>query len=283
MAPSPAAVRRPARCGAQAIALGHTQDDVLETLLMRVIQGSDVEGSARDAPSQGPIPQAAASLHRGRRCCAYLRGARPVLAGGPSNRDTRFLRNRVSSLLVPVLERSFPGYRTGMLTLARKLAHRGGRGAGGGRRAALGTDRRRLFDRRRGILRRARPRSAPASLLLLYDRFRAPDVTATASLAFPVARSAACEAVPEGHDPPGTRRRADGPRRKAFLGTRSCQPRQKGILYRSLRSRIYHSAGDGMRLTFVHRTGKRRRGAGGDCRSFQGGAAAGVCQVKKEG
>ena len=59
---------------AEAIALGHTQDDVIETLLMRVMQGSDVHGLRGIPAPPGTALQADAGL---------LQGAGPRLPRGP--------------------------------------------------------------------------------------------------------------------------------------------------------------------------------------------------------
>jgi len=108
--------------GALAIALGHTQDDVLETLLMRVIQGSDADGLAGVPLRRGAVIRPLLRCSR-EQVREFLLDRNIPWREDPSNRDTRFLRNRVRSLLLPVLEKDFPGYRTGMLTLARKLGN----------------------------------------------------------------------------------------------------------------------------------------------------------------
>jgi tRNA(Ile)-lysidine synthase len=105
---------------AQVIALGHTQDDVLETLLMRVIQGSDVEGLAGIPLRRGPFVRPLLGCTRAQ-VREYLRDRHLAWREDSTNLDPRFLRNRVRNLLMPVLENDFPGYRTGLLTLARKL------------------------------------------------------------------------------------------------------------------------------------------------------------------
>jgi tRNA(Ile)-lysidine synthase len=106
---------------ADVIALGHTQDDVIETLLMRVLQGSDVHG-LRGIPSRrGPFFRPLLGCPRAQ-VLEYLDGIRQDWREDLSNRDTAILRNRIRHRLLPVLEKEFPGYRRGLITLSRKLA-----------------------------------------------------------------------------------------------------------------------------------------------------------------
>jgi len=106
--------------GAAAIALGHTQDDVIETLLMRVMQGSDVHGLRGIPARRGRFLRPMLGCSR-REVLQYLVGLRQPWCDDPTNRDTGFLRNRVRHRLVPVLDAEFPGFRTGLLVLSRKL------------------------------------------------------------------------------------------------------------------------------------------------------------------
>ena len=107
--------------GAAVIALGHTQDDVIETLLMRVMQGSGVHG-LRGIPSRrGPFFRPMLDCTR-RQVLEYLGSLGQDWREDSSNDDTSILRNRVRRRLVPVLDAEFPGFRTGLLVLSRKLA-----------------------------------------------------------------------------------------------------------------------------------------------------------------
>jgi tRNA(Ile)-lysidine synthetase-like protein len=110
-----------AETGADVIALGHTQDDIVETLLMRVIQGSDVHGLRGIAPRRGPFIRPMLGCTR-KQVVAYLHSLGQAWREDASNEDTRILRNRVRHRLVPVLEAEFPGFQTGLLLLSRKLA-----------------------------------------------------------------------------------------------------------------------------------------------------------------
>ncbi|HUI70341.1 MAG TPA: tRNA lysidine(34) synthetase TilS [Spirochaetia bacterium] len=105
--------------GAQWVALGHTQDDELETILMRFLQGSDVEGMAGIASVRGKLIRPLLRCSRAQ-ILDYLRSLGQHWREDDTNRNLSFLRNRVRHVLVPLLSREFPGFRTGILSLSRK-------------------------------------------------------------------------------------------------------------------------------------------------------------------
>jgi len=156
--------------GAAAIVLGHTQDDVIETLLMRVLQGSDVHGLRGIPARRGPF------LRPMLRCTrAQARDYLDALGQGwredSSNRETAFLRNRVRSRLLPLLEAEFPGFRKSLLALAGKLSLSGGlvrRLSASLRWEADGPG----FSIDSQAFAAAHPAVRAWSLLRLFDRFR---------------------------------------------------------------------------------------------------------------
>lgn len=92
--------------GASAIALGHTQDDQVETVLLRLMRGSGLTGLVAMQPRQGQLVRPLLNLSRAEvRAYAHERGIPHRLDA--SNRDLRFARNRVRHLLLPMLERYF--------------------------------------------------------------------------------------------------------------------------------------------------------------------------------
>jgi tRNA(Ile)-lysidine synthase len=154
---------------ADAIALGHTQDDVIETLLMRVIQGSDVHGLRGIPARRGPFfrPMLGCSRTQVR---AYLEGLGQAWCEDPTNLQTSFLRNRVRHRLVPLLEAEFPGFRRGLKSLSRKLSLTGDLVRQQARRlqwAPAGEG----FTMPVGEFLSAHPAARAWSLLRLYDRF----------------------------------------------------------------------------------------------------------------
>jgi tRNA(Ile)-lysidine synthase len=96
------------RVGAARIALGHTADDQAETVLMRVLQGASVRGLAAIPPVRGRIIRPL--IHARRRDVeAALRGAGCAWLEDPTNRDPKFLRNRVRHELLPLLASGYDG------------------------------------------------------------------------------------------------------------------------------------------------------------------------------
>ena len=98
-----AALERVARAvEATRIATGHTADDQAETVLMRLLQGAGPRGLGGIAPVRGPLIR---PLIETRRTAIeeYLRGRGLAWAEDPSNRDARFLRNRIRHDLLPFM------------------------------------------------------------------------------------------------------------------------------------------------------------------------------------
>jgi tRNA(Ile)-lysidine synthase len=109
------------QAGAGFIALGHTRDDLAETLLMRVFQGSDSAGLRGFGVKAGPFIRPL--IHVGRSAIvAYLRSRGEAWREDSSNTDEHFLRNAIRHSLVPSLDRAIPGWRTGLLALSRKAS-----------------------------------------------------------------------------------------------------------------------------------------------------------------
>ena len=90
------------RVGAARIAIGHTADDQAETVLMRLLQGAGPRGLGGIAPVRGLLIR---PLIESRRPAieAYLRGRGLAWVEDPSNRDLRFLRNRIRHDLLPFM------------------------------------------------------------------------------------------------------------------------------------------------------------------------------------
>jgi len=95
------------RLGATRIALGHTADDQAETVLMRMLEGSGVRGLAAIPPVRGAIIRPLVETRR-RDVEAALRAAGLPWIEDPTNRDPKFLRNRIRHEVLPLLA-SFQG------------------------------------------------------------------------------------------------------------------------------------------------------------------------------
>ncbi|HUF78100.1 MAG TPA: tRNA lysidine(34) synthetase TilS [Thermoanaerobaculia bacterium] len=99
--------------GGRWIATAHHRDDQAETVLLRLLQGSGLEGLAGVQPVRGRVVRPLLELGRAQLAAELGAGlgaglpAAPVL--DPTNRDLRVPRNRVRATLLPALERSAPG------------------------------------------------------------------------------------------------------------------------------------------------------------------------------
>jgi tRNA(Ile)-lysidine synthase len=94
------------RLGASRIAVGHTADDQAETVLMRVLGGAGVRGLAAIPPVRGRIIRPLIEI-RGQILRDALTAEGVQWVEDPSNRDPKFLRNRVRHELLPLLAASY--------------------------------------------------------------------------------------------------------------------------------------------------------------------------------
>jgi tRNA(Ile)-lysidine synthase len=97
-----ALARAARRFAADRVALGHTADDQIETVLMRFIQGAGPRGLAGMAARRGRIVRPLLEVDR-TTVEAYLRGWGLRWVEDSSNRDPKFLRNRIRHEIRPVL------------------------------------------------------------------------------------------------------------------------------------------------------------------------------------
>lgn len=91
---------------AQKIAVGHTQSDQAETLLMRLIRGSGTLGLSAMRPKRDNLIRPLVYLERAE-IQEYLRAHRISWREDFTNRDTNFLRNRLRQELIPQLKKSY--------------------------------------------------------------------------------------------------------------------------------------------------------------------------------
>ena len=103
------------RAGARVV-MAHTEDDHLETLLMRIMRGSGARGMA-GLYAESPIVRPFIRVRR-RALEAYAQHRRLVWVDDPSNASTEFFRNRVRRDLLPALHRVEPQVDAWMLSLA---------------------------------------------------------------------------------------------------------------------------------------------------------------------
>jgi tRNA(Ile)-lysidine synthase len=108
--------------GASAIVLGHTQDDQVETLLLRLLRGSGLTGLTGMQVREGMLVRPLLGVTRATvRQYAHERGI--PHREDESNRDVRFARNRVRHVLLPMLTQYFnPNLRETLTHSAELLA-----------------------------------------------------------------------------------------------------------------------------------------------------------------
>jgi tRNA(Ile)-lysidine synthase len=109
------------RAGAARIAVGHTADDQAETVLMRVMQGSGVRGLAGIPAVRGRIIRPLIDARRADVVAALEQAGLPWIEDA-SNRDWRFLRNRIRHEVLPVVAGACEGDVVAMLTGVGRLA-----------------------------------------------------------------------------------------------------------------------------------------------------------------
>ncbi len=107
--------------GARRIVTGHTQDDQVETLLLRLLRGAGRRGLGAMRPARGRLlrPLLAATRADVRR---FLAERGHGFAVDRTNADLRHARNRVRRLLVPLLRAEFnPRLGPALAALAERL------------------------------------------------------------------------------------------------------------------------------------------------------------------
>jgi len=106
------------RVGADRIALGHTADDQAETVLMRLLEGTGVRGLAGIPPVRGRVIRPLLECRRAA-LVEELRRAGLDWVEDPTNRDPKFLRNRIRHELLPLLAESYnPGIADALARVA---------------------------------------------------------------------------------------------------------------------------------------------------------------------
>jgi tRNA(Ile)-lysidine synthase len=102
------------------IVTAHTEDDQVETVLMRVLRGSGTRGLAGLATPSAVVRPFLALRRSSIRDFAQTRGVR--WREDPSNGSHAFLRNRVRRDLLPALRRADPSIDESLLAVARRAA-----------------------------------------------------------------------------------------------------------------------------------------------------------------
>jgi tRNA(Ile)-lysidine synthase len=106
------------RIKAARILVAHTQDDLLELILMRFLRGSGPAGLAALPRESGHVLRPLLSLSRSD-VLAYLAGRGIAFRVDSTNADIHYLRNRVRHVLIPYLNEQFPYWKKPVYALAQ--------------------------------------------------------------------------------------------------------------------------------------------------------------------
>lgn len=99
--------------------LAHTQNDHLETVLLRFLQGSDCSGLAGIMRTRGKFCRPLLSITRAE-IERYLKELHISYRVDKTNMDPSYLRNRIRLQLVPLLDTAFNGWRSALLSGSEK-------------------------------------------------------------------------------------------------------------------------------------------------------------------
>ncbi len=114
-------LRRVARAYQGRIVTAHTQDDQLETIVMRILRGAGARGiAALAAPSPMLRPWLPVRRHE---VAGWVEAEAIPYCVDPTNASPQFLRGRVRSDHLPALERVRPGFGDSLLALGEAAAH----------------------------------------------------------------------------------------------------------------------------------------------------------------
>ena len=96
---------------------GHTQDDQIETVLMRIVRGTGQAGLAGIPNRRGIFARPLLNLTR-HDTVDYCRLREVEFVNDPSNADTKYFRNRVRHEILPELRAVYPGIDAALLRIA---------------------------------------------------------------------------------------------------------------------------------------------------------------------
>ncbi len=104
-----------------AIATAHTLDDSVETVIMRIFQGTGIHGLCGIEPRRGIIIRPLLCLSSDD-VYAYVRARGIQWREDETNRDVRYVRNYVRHTLVPIVKQRFPGYQSAIWRLSKSAS-----------------------------------------------------------------------------------------------------------------------------------------------------------------
>jgi len=100
------------------ILTAHTKDDMLETVLMRLLRGAGPAGLAAMPVRKGKFLRPLLSMNRAD-IIGYLKEKNVSWREDSTNTDEQFLRNKIRRNLVPLLDELFPDWKKGVAAAAQ--------------------------------------------------------------------------------------------------------------------------------------------------------------------
>ena len=101
------------------LCLAHNQNDQVETLLMRFLQGSSVESLCGISYKREKYIRPMLDISRSE-IEAYLEEKKQNYCTDLTNFDTKYLRNRIRNKIVPVLNEHFSGWQNAVINASKK-------------------------------------------------------------------------------------------------------------------------------------------------------------------
>jgi tRNA(Ile)-lysidine synthase len=102
------------------IAVGHTRDDHLETMIMRFFQGSDITGLKGIVVRRGMVIRPLFYWSKVD-VMKYVTAGNIRFMVDSTNLKSTYLRNKIRLNLIPVIQNIFPGFRSSLLRFADKM------------------------------------------------------------------------------------------------------------------------------------------------------------------
>ena len=99
------------------ILIAHSKDDLLETALMRTLRGCGPAGLAIMPVNRGRILRPLLDVSRSE-IIAYLTAKKIPWREDITNKDEKFLRNKIRCRFVPMLDETFPSWKAGVTAMA---------------------------------------------------------------------------------------------------------------------------------------------------------------------
>lgn len=113
--------KRLAEVGADFIVTAHNQNDLYETVLMRLFQGANPESLNAIKVKRGHLLRPLLNCSRAE-ILAFLKNEQQDFRTDSTNAQTKYLRNRVRLELIPALDTTFPNWRKSLDKTLEKIS-----------------------------------------------------------------------------------------------------------------------------------------------------------------